>query len=321
MACQKIKYRYLYGKLVNSNFKYNFSRKISSSTNTTKNNDQLDNAIKYCSNLVRKQDSENYLCSLFYPKHIQKVHWAIRAFNIELIMIGDSVSDPRIGKMRMQFWRETIDNIFKQNKPPQQPIAQVLHNSLDICNVSPLFFKRIIDARDALLDDPPFITSKDLESYAENTASCLLYLHLESLGIKDIQADHAASHIGKAIGIVTTLKAFPYLVSKRRMMLPAEITAKHNFSHEEIFRKGRVPGLNDAIFEIATIANDHLLTARTFLSNIPIESLPALLSAVSCNSYLKRLEKYDFDVFNPRLNIRDWKLPFQLWINYRRGEF
>jgi NADH dehydrogenase [ubiquinone] 1 alpha subcomplex assembly factor 6 len=76
------------------------------------------------------------------------------------------------------------------------------------------------------LNDSPYITNKDLESYGENTASCLLYLHLNSLGVKDLQADHAASHIGKAIGIVTILRGFPYLVSKRRMLLPSEITSK-----------------------------------------------------------------------------------------------
>lgn len=74
--------------------------------------------------------------------------------------------------------------------------------------------------------DPPYINNKDLESYGENTASCLLYLHLQSLGVEDIQADHAASHIGKSIGIVTILRGFPYLVSKRRMLLPSAITSK-----------------------------------------------------------------------------------------------
>ncbi|RIA87313.1 isoprenoid synthase domain-containing protein [Glomus cerebriforme] len=235
-------------------------------------------------------------------------------------MIRESVSNPQFGKIRMEFWRETIDNIFKGN-PPQQPIAQVLYNSLKMCQLPSLFFKRIIDERDAQLSDPPYITNKDLESYGENTASCLLYLHLKSLGVEDIQADHAASHIGKSIGIVTILKGFPYLVSKRRMLLPSVITAKYNISQEEIFRKGPVKGLDDAIFEIATLAHDHLLTARTFLQNIPNQALPALLSAVPCDSYLKRLEKYNFNIFEPKLAIRNWKLPFSLWYNYNKGTF
>ena len=47
-------------------------------------------------------------------------------------------------------------------------------------------------------------------------------------GVKDINADHAASHIGKAQGIVTLLRATPYHISKRQMMLPMDVTIKVN---------------------------------------------------------------------------------------------
>ncbi|CAG8503025.1 21619_t:CDS:2 [Cetraspora pellucida] len=300
------------------------SRKcIQTSSNDTikiENGQRLEAAIKYCSDLVRKHDPENYLVSMFYPKHLRKIYYAIRAFNLELIMVRDSVSSPQIGKIRMQFWRDTIDNVFK-GKPPQQPIAQVLFNALETCRLSPLFFKRVIDEREAILDDLPYFATKDLESYGENTASCLLYLHLESLNVKDMQADHVASHIGKAIGIVTILRAFPYLASKRRMLLSTEILAKHNISQEEIFRSGSVKGLDDAVFEVATLAHDHLLTARSFLPDIPGQALPALLSAVPCDLYLKRLEKYNFNVFEPKVNRKDWRLPIQLWHRYRKRSF
>lgn len=35
-----------------------------------------------------------------------------------------------------------------------------------------------------------------MQEYAERTASSLLYLYLESLGVRSVDADHAASHIG-----------------------------------------------------------------------------------------------------------------------------
>ena len=42
--------------------------------------------------------------------------------------------------------------------------------------------------------------------YAENTASSLLYLQLETLNVRNNEADHAAGHVGKAIGIATLLR-------------------------------------------------------------------------------------------------------------------
>jgi hypothetical protein len=37
---------------------------------------------------------------------------------------------------------------------------------------------------------------EDVEQYAENTASIMLYLTAECLGIKNVNMDHAASHLG-----------------------------------------------------------------------------------------------------------------------------
>lgn len=49
--------------------------------------------------------------------------------------------------------------------------------------------------------------------------------HLVSviLGVKDLHADHAASHIGKAQGIVTCLRATPYHGSQRKVFLPMDV--------------------------------------------------------------------------------------------------
>lgn len=41
-----------------------------------------------------------------------------------------------------------------------------------------------------------------VENYAEYSNSSIYYLLLQAHGITDINADHAASHMGKAHGIV-----------------------------------------------------------------------------------------------------------------------
>lgn len=42
-------------------------------------------------------------------------------------------------------------------------------------------------------------------------------------GVRDIHADHAASHIGKAQGIVTCLRATPYHSARQKVFLPMDI--------------------------------------------------------------------------------------------------
>lgn len=44
-----------------------------------------------------------------------------------------------------------------------------------------------------------------------------------NVGVKNVHADHAASHIGKAQGILTCLRATPYNSSRRKVYLPMDI--------------------------------------------------------------------------------------------------
>ncbi|KAK4519321.1 uncharacterized protein ATC70_009556 [Mucor velutinosus] len=277
--------------------------------------ERMQNALNYCKDSVRQRDYEGYLCVPFFPAHLRNTQYAIRAFNVELASIRENVSKPEIGKMRMQFWKDTIDKIYAGH-PPEQPIALALSEALKTSKMSAMWMKRIISERTSNLDDHQFMTMKDMEDYSENTQSSLLYLQLESLGVKDVNADHAISHIGKMIGIATFLRSLPFHVSQKRLVLPAEITAKHNLVQENVFR-GEIDGMEDAVYDVATAAYDQLLTARSLLSQIPGEAFPALLSAIPYVRYLENLEKANFNVFDVKLQKKDWKLPLVMYKSYK----
>ncbi|ORX57576.1 hypothetical protein DM01DRAFT_1362228 [Hesseltinella vesiculosa] len=219
----------------------------------------------------------------------------------------------------MQFWKDTIDKVF-EGQAPQQPIALALQEALTVSSLSSMWFKRIISERTNNLDDHMFMTIKDMEGYGENTAASLLYLQLESLGVRDVQVDHIASHLGKMIGITTFLRSLPFHLSQKRLVLPAQIMAQHRISQEAAIR-GHLDGIDDAVFEVATAANDQLLTARSLLktSEKP-EIMPVLLSAIPHIRYLEKLESVNFNVFDPSLQRKDWKLPFALWSSYKNRQ-
>lgn len=107
------------------------------------------------------------------------------------------------------------------------------------------------------------MTVDSLIAHAESTASTHYYILLSLLGLSSDTLSHAASHLGIAHCISTLLRALPFHASKGRMVIPAELTAKHGVSQEEVFRKGPASkGIDDAVFDLATIANDHMTTAR-----------------------------------------------------------
>ena len=102
-----------------------------------------------------------------------------------------------------------------------------------------------------------------LTAHAEATTSTHYYLLLSLLGLSSDTLQHAALHLGIAHCITTLFRALPYHASNGRMVIPVEITARHGVSQENVFRKGpAAKGMDDAVFDFATIANDNMVTAR-----------------------------------------------------------
>ncbi|XP_071410232.1 NADH dehydrogenase (ubiquinone) complex I, assembly factor 6 isoform X3 [Pithys albifrons albifrons] len=214
-------------------------------------------AVQFCAELVRKRDYEGFLCSLLLPADSRTSAFALRAFNVELAQIKDSVTQKTTGLMRMQFWREAVEDIYCDN-PPHQPVATELWRAVKRHNLTKMWFLKIIDEREKNLDDRPYRNIQELETYAENTQSALLYLTLEMLGVRDIHADHAASHIGKAQGIVTCLRATPYHCTRQKVFLPMDICMLHGVSQEDFIRGKQEKNVRDVIYDIASQAHVHL---------------------------------------------------------------
>lgn len=288
-----------------------------------------------------------------------------------------------MGAMRMQFWRDTISSALA-GSPKKEPVAILLAHATNTLaertgghsNLSKIWFNRIIGEREKYLSNPPYPTLDSLERYAENTYSTLMYLTLGALPLASIAADHLASHIGKAQGIAAVLRGLPLLAfppppnhhsnqmglggaggfndgRQGVVMLPLDIMAEAGVKEEEVLRLGSsAPGLKDAVFTVATRANDHLITAREMLRNIKAgndaghefehqheegrdyaslhsESGPQdevekafgiLMPAISTSMWLEQLEKLDFDIFHPGLRTTDWKLPWKTYWAYNRRQ-
>ncbi|KAI0034642.1 isoprenoid synthase domain-containing protein [Vararia minispora EC-137] len=284
--------------------------------------------IAYCRDLVRKHDYESFLISHLWPREVQPGYFALKAFYVELATIQETVSNAMIGKMRMQFWRDVVKDIT-EGKPPQHPIALALARASKAAHLAPYHLRRIIDARDAELSGASagHMTVESLTQHGEATASTLNYLLLALLRLGGSETlAHAASHLGVAQTIGILLRALPYHASRGRMVIPAEITARHGVRQEEVFRRGgATEGLADAVFELATVGNDHLMTAREMLKElegkVPRGAMGVFAAGVPVGSYLQRLEAANFDAYAAAVQGREWQLAWRVWISYHRCKF
>ena len=161
------------------------------------------------------------------------------------------------------------------------------------------------------------MTLESLTSHAEATSSTLNYLLLSILNLSSSETlAHAASHLGVSQTFVTLLRALPYHASKGRMVIPTTMTARHHINQEEVFRRGpEAHGFEDAVYDFAVEANNHLVTARElFKTNgetrvkVPREAMPVFLGAVRyfCSLYTT-IPRIIMHRFRSRIFCQGWK--------------
>ncbi|XP_011506075.1 PREDICTED: NADH dehydrogenase (ubiquinone) complex I, assembly factor 6 [Ceratosolen solmsi marchali] len=266
---------------------------------------------EYCLHLVRNNDFENFLCTLILPKILRSTAFAIRAFNTEIATIQDQITDNRYGLLRIEFWTDTLNNIYN-DKPIEHPTSLELYRVMHKKKLSKYYFKRLIESRSNHINSSTFTSLQSMENYAENSVSTIYYLLLEAGEIQDIKTDHFASHLGKAHGIVTLIRSVPHNTERRIINLPQDVLMKHGISSESVLQKKSTNKLKDVIYEISTKAKQHLNKALSLQNQIKNESRIIFLPYIFIKDYLDNLEKADFDVFHPKLQERNDLLVFKL---------
>ena len=189
--------------------------------------------------------------------------------------------DPKIGLMRFKFWKDRIDSIYKQPdlKLSGEPITSELLISIKKHNLSKNWFSRLIEARETqLLTNKTYQAVKDVEHHGEYTVSPIYYLLLECLKIKNVNCDHAASHLGKSHMIVNLVRSIPNQSRANISLVPLELLVKHKISQNEIIRlsnpeqrkvKIENENLKDFVHDLCNLPNQHLMKARKINRQIP----------------------------------------------------
>src|SRR6516164_4701930 len=170
--------------------------------------------------LVRRHDRDRYQTVLFAPAARREALFALYAFNYEIARVRESVTQPMLGQMRLQWWRENIAAAFEGGAMRHHLVVEPLAATIREFGLTRDHFDRLIDARETDLADEPPVSLAALEEYAEATSARLLYLALEVLGVHNSSAGEAARNIGIAFARagLTRLPRF-----RARTVIPADV--------------------------------------------------------------------------------------------------
>src|SRR5205807_606464 len=81
----------------------------------------------YCEQLVREADKDRFLAALFAPADRRDALYALYAFNVEILRIGDSAIEPMAREIRLQWWREVTEG-QRPKEAAGHPVAALLRD-------------------------------------------------------------------------------------------------------------------------------------------------------------------------------------------------
>jgi len=266
---------------------------------------------------VRRHDKDRFTCAMFAPEPARTKLLALYAFNLELSKAREVVSEPLLGRMRLQWWRDTLDGA-KDGKTPEGDVAKAFVDVMNKEGLDRAAIEKLIDAREFDMLGVPPEDMAALTAYAEGTSAELSSLGLKILGAEGEVSEQAARHVGIAWALVGLARAVPFHAKQGRVYLPRNLLTVAGIAPEQI-RKGEA--LNGIVAQICAEAEIHLDRARSAQGKADPSALPVLLPATLVEVYLKALKKAGFDPFHSDVLSVHTKGRFRLMINAWRKRF
>jgi 15-cis-phytoene synthase len=267
----------------------------------------MQDAFAYCAELVRTNDRDRYLATLFAPEESRGALYALYAFNSEVARVREVAREPLPGEIRLQWWSDVLHG-ERSGEASANPVASALLVAIGQHRIASAKLIDLIDARRFDLYDEPMAGIADLEAYARQTSSVLFALAAQILS--GSAAEAAAEPAGIAYAIVGLLRALPLYAARRQVFIPMEILDRHGVRSEELFARRTGPRIDAALAELRNLAGQHLDAASERMAELPRAALPAFLPLALVRPWLVRLEHSD--AFAP-VEIAPWRRQWLIW--------
>ncbi|MEQ8708635.1 MAG: phytoene/squalene synthase family protein [Rhodospirillales bacterium] len=276
-------------------------------------------ALSYCAAEIRRYDRDRFLTALFAPPDRRENLFALYAFNHEIAKTRESVSEPMVGRIRLQWWREALDGI-EANEPRKHEVVEALYRAqqsgLEIDSLRPL-----IDAREFDLDETAPATLDELVTYARKTSGGLSRAAASLLDINDPETLEAVEHAGTAHAVVGLIRAIPFHSRDRRRFIPDDIIAESGAGLDDLFELRPSAELKTAISRIAKAGDELIRQARQTRTRQGRAAMPLLLLATVAASNLRRIAKAGYDPTSRAILTASPMLAASLWLRATIGRY
>ena len=232
---------------------------------------------------VRAADPDRYFSSLFAPVQHRPYLYALYAFNHEITHVAESVREPMVGAIRLEWWRETVEQAAK-GVPRPHDVARGLASLFEKREVRPASLNAIIAAREFDSSSEFFSGFAALEDYLDATGGALMRLAAELLDSDPRITREAAL----AYGLAGLMRSLPFHNRRRKLYLPLDLLRQEGLTPDEFFVLEKDSSIEKVVQRVRAHAWDHFQAARQVR---PHTALPAILPAALVPNYLRQIGK------------------------------
>jgi len=276
----------------------------------------MQDKFSYCEQVVSEADKDRFLACLFAPAQLRPHVLALYAFNVEIARVRELAREAMAGEVRLQWWRDALQGDARGDMRAN-PVADALIETIARFNLSTAPLLRLIDARTFDLYDDPMPSLVDLETYARDTSSALIDLAAAILSGSDHDLGETANHAGIAYAITGLLRAVPVHAARGQIYLPQDVLERHHVRRVDVLAGIATDGLSAVFAELRQQARQHLAELDEWRSLVPPEASPAYLPVALVPAQLARMERKDYDPFQP-VELPQWRRQWILWRAARR---
>ncbi len=261
---------------------------------------------------ARRLDPDRWLCALFLPATVRDAAMALLVLNQELARIPELASQPMLGAIRYQWWREELERLARGTRPAY-PVLAPLGAALRSGSVPLGELGALIDAREASLEALAPQSLPELERYLAATAGRVQAL-IARLDGADEEAATAALQVGTAFGLIGVVRACLYDLARGRSPLPRDLLPSQGVAAvqpSDELRRELAP-----VLRAITARADAILGRPCARRD---RGRAALLPATLARLYSRRLHRAGFVPAAAAVVTRPPDAPLRLWWAMRRG--
>ena len=213
----------------------------------------FDEDVKACAALVHRADPDRFMAAMAAPVAARAVLFPIYALNVEVARAPWVTQEPMIAEMRLQWWRDALQEIAEGKTVRRHEVVTPLSGVLTP-ELAAMLDEYVAVRRWDIYRDP-FEDAAHFEAYINHSSASLIVAAAQALGTAD---EAVLRDFGYSVGIANWLRAIPDLEARGRIPL--------------------LDGTPDGVALLAQKALDRLKRTRARQTAVSAEARPALYS-------------------------------------------